>query len=115
MSAITNHRPRIAIIGGAERVERTFRELALELGVDVDLHDGHMHGRGNEKLSNQIRRADLVLVVTGINSHNAVRAAKREAARFGAPVRILKSCGAGVARDIMNELRGVQALRPTGT
>ncbi len=110
MSTIANHRPRVAIIGGAERVERTFRELGEELGVDVDLHDGHMHGRGNEKLSNQVRRADLVVVVTGINSHNAVKAAKREVARWHAPVRILKSCGAGAAREVFSEV-----LRATGS
>jgi hypothetical protein len=50
-----------------------------------------------------VHRTDLVVIVTGTNSHNAVHVAKREAAKSGARVVILKSCGAGTARALLTQ------------
>jgi hypothetical protein len=51
-----------------------------------------------------VRRTDVVVIVTGTNSHNGVHLAKREAEKAGARICILKSCGAGTARALLSEI-----------
>jgi len=97
-------KPRVVFVGGVERVERSLRASGEELGVDVDVHAGHMQGNAGTRLAALVRRADLVVLVTGVNSHNAVHTAKKEAARSGTPLQIMKFCGASVARALIAEL-----------
>ena len=68
---------RIGIIGGVERGWTTYEKLAAAHGHEVELHGGHIRGRGNESLETLIRRADLLVIITGINSHAAVQTARR--------------------------------------
>lgn len=96
-----SRRPRIGFVGGAERVERGLVALGDELGVDVEFHDGHTGGNGAARLASLVQRTDLLVIITGTNSHNAVHVAKREAARLGIPMRILKTCGVGTARALL--------------
>jgi len=96
-------RTRVAFVGGVRKVEREIVALGDKLGVDVEVHDGHTKGQGIERLAAVVHRTDLVVIVTGTNSHNAVHVAKREAAKSGARVVILKSCGAGTARALLTQ------------
>jgi hypothetical protein len=102
-------RRRVSFVGGAERVERGLLALADETGVDVEVHDGQTRGNGVDRLAAVVQRSDLLVIITGTNSHNAVQVAKREAARLGIPVRILRSCGVGRARAILAEVAGAPA------
>jgi hypothetical protein len=69
---------RIGIIGGAEKTQSRLRyeRVARERGCSVEFHDGHMQGRGPETLRSLVERCDLVVIVTRVNSHNAVRLAR---------------------------------------
>jgi hypothetical protein len=51
-----------------------------------------------------VHRSDVVVLVTGVNSHGAVRLAKREADRVSVPVKIVKYCGRTTARAILGEI-----------
>ena len=102
-----SRRVRVGFVGGHDRVERQIVSYGEELGVDVEVHNGATNGHAKEKLVSLVHRTDVVVIVTGTNSHNAVHLAKREAAKSGARVRILKSCGAGTAREIIAELASV--------
>jgi hypothetical protein len=93
-----------------ERLERAFQSLGEEFGIAVEVHGGHMHSSGQARMEALVGRADLVVVVTGVNSHNAVHAAKRYAARRGREVRILKSCGLAVARSLILEFARSRGL-----
>lgn len=62
------------------------RRLAAEAGVDVDLHTGVTAGRGSPELESLVKRCDLVVVVTALNSHAGVRLARQLARRYGRPV-----------------------------
>ena len=104
MTDATSRRPRVGFVGGHDRVEREIVSFAAELGLDVEVHNGHTHGNGKQRLVALVHRTDLVVIVTGTNSHNAVHLAKREAAKSGAQIRILKSCGAGTARALLAEI-----------
>ncbi len=96
--------PRVAFVGGHERVEREILACGAQLGIEVELHDGHTRGGGADRLVALVYRNDLVVIVTGTNSHNAVHVAKRELAKSGARFRILKACGTRTARAILTEL-----------
>ncbi|MGD0677287.1 MAG: DUF2325 domain-containing protein [Polyangiaceae bacterium] len=93
----------VGFVGGVERIERELHSVAGQVGVDVEVHAGHTRGNGAARLAALIRRTHLVVIITGTNSHNAVLLAKREANRLGIPLRILKSCGVGTARTLLQE------------
>jgi hypothetical protein len=94
----------VAFIGGLERLGRTLESLGEEFGIDVRTHNGHTGGGGTARLTSVVQRTDLVVIVTGTNSHNAVHVARREAARSGARVRIVKHLGSGTARAILESI-----------
>jgi hypothetical protein len=99
-----NRRIRVGFVGGHDRVEHQIVSFGEELGVDVEVHNGTTSGQGKARLVSLVHRTDVVVIVTGTNSHNAVHLAKREAVKSGARIRILKSCGAGTARALIAEL-----------
>jgi 3-dehydroquinate synthetase len=95
---------RIAFVGGLERLEREILSFGDSLGLEVEMHNGHTWGGGTARLVGLVQRADLVIIVTGTNSHNAVQIARREAAKAGARVRLLSFLGAGTARALLTEI-----------
>jgi hypothetical protein len=104
-----NARLRVAFIGGVECVERQLVALGDELGIDVQMHNGHMKGRDKDRLVALASRAHVVVLVTGVNSHGAVGIAKQAAAKTGAAVRIVKFCGSSKARALLTELAQARA------
>ncbi len=104
-----NRSDRVAFVGGHDRIEREIVSFAARLGIEVEMHNGHTRGNGATRLAALIQRTDVVVIVTGTNSHNAVHIAKREAAKTGARVCILKSCGTGTARALLTEIADARA------
>lgn len=102
-------RLRVAFVGGVECVERQLIAAGDELGVDVEVHPGHMKGPMKDRLVALIARAHVLVLVTGVNSHGAVGVAKRAAAKSGAEVRIVKFCGSSKARSILSEIAHARA------
>jgi hypothetical protein len=102
-------RLRVAFVGGVECVDRQLLALGDELGIDVEVHHGHMKAQSKQRLVSLIARANVLVLVTGVNSHGAVSVAKREAERFGTEVRILKFCGSSKARSLLVELAQARA------
>jgi hypothetical protein len=105
-----NRNEHVAFVGGHDRVEREIVTFGAQLGLRVEVHNGHTRGSGADRLIALVQRTDVVVIVTGTNSHNAMHIAKREAAKSGARVRILKSCGAGTARALLAEIAGANSL-----
>jgi hypothetical protein len=95
---------RVAFVGGVACVDRQLMALGDELGIDVEVHQGHMKAQSRQRLAALIARANVVVLVTGVNSHGAVCVAKREAERSGTEVRIVKFCGSSKARSLLSEL-----------
>jgi len=95
---------RVAFVGGLERLERQLVSFGAELGLDVEMHNGHPRGGGTARLISLVQRTDFLIVVTGTNSHNAVQMARREAARCGTPVRFVTFLGSRTARTILHEI-----------
>jgi len=81
---------RIGIVGGVERTEQSYEEVAARAGHEVRFHGGHVGGRGSDALAQLVARVDLVIVVTDVNSHGAVGGARRAAKRSGARVALVR-------------------------
>jgi hypothetical protein len=99
-----SQRLRVAFVGGVYRAGRDLASFGEELGLDVEMHDGAMRGNATARLAALVHRTDFLFIVTGTNSHGAVHVAKREAAKAGVRVRILKFCGSGTARALLTQV-----------
>ena len=82
---------RIGIIGGLDRNAPGFATMARAAGHEVANHDGVLAGKSSSaSLRSLVRRSDIVFIVTDVNSHNAVRKARREAKLHHRAVRIVR-------------------------
>jgi Uncharacterized protein conserved in bacteria (DUF2325) len=84
---------RIAWVGGVESNETELKHVAEKAGHSVEFHSGHIGGRGEDRLKSSIARADVVVIVTDVNSHGAVLMAKRVAKQLGREYLVTKRCG----------------------
>ena len=86
---------RIGIVGGLDRNARELEELTEAQGHHLETHTGVLAGGGSvASLRALVVRSDLVLVLTDVNSHNAVQMARRAARKHHRPIRILRRLGA---------------------
>jgi hypothetical protein len=92
---------RVGFVGGIDRIEPQILGFGERLGLRVEVHNGRVTGKSRTRLEALVHRNDLVVVVTGTNSHNAVHIVKREAAKVGVPVQLVTFCGAAAARALL--------------
>jgi hypothetical protein len=101
---------RIGLIGGLDRSVAALQALARNQGHEVGFHTGVMAGPASAaSLRALVARSELVILVTDINSHNAVRATRREARLRQRPLKIVRKMG---ATQFSALLRGVQEAPP---
>ena len=101
---------RIGIVGGVDRTAGTLRGLARAGGHELELHTGVVDSSSAaHSLKSLIARAELVVVVTDINSHNGVRAARREARLRQRPLRIMRRMSTSQFLALLQELPGPAA------
>ena len=82
---------RIGIVGGVDRSASLLRGMARAGGHELELHTGVVDSAAaSTSLKALVARAELVVVVTDINSHNGVRAARREARLRRRPLKIMR-------------------------
>jgi len=107
MSVITDSgdmQQRVAIVGGVDRIAPVLERVAADLDFDLELHDGHTSGRGAPGLAAMIGRADVVVIVTDVNSHNAVIAARKLAGSLGRRTVIVRKLGPSKLASILGDL-----------
>jgi hypothetical protein len=93
---------RIGIVGGAERIEARLRMVASASGHVLEFHAGHMQGTGTRRLEAIVERCDLLVVVTEVNSHTAVLAAREMARRSGRSLLLVRRLGTAQLRALIN-------------
>jgi hypothetical protein len=95
---------RIAWIGGVESGTASLVRRAESAGHAIEVHTGDVRGRGAETLARVIERAEIVVIVIGVNSHGGALLAKQHARRCGLPSIIIGrpsvSALARVIRDL---------------
>jgi hypothetical protein len=83
---------RIGIVGGVERNEGAYREIAERTGHELVFHSGHVGGRGSAIQVELWRHVDLLVVQTEVNSRGAVQLARQSARRHGIPIILMRRC-----------------------
>jgi hypothetical protein len=83
----------IALIGGLDRLEPTYRQMVDEMGGTLLFHTGRMKG-GSGRMRLTVNKADLVVFITSINSHGALATVKSECKRAKKRFCALKQTGA---------------------
>jgi len=99
----------IGIVGGVERGWTTYERMAAACGHTVELHGGHIRGRGQETLEALVRRSDLLVIVTGINSHAAVQQARKLVRHHGRQLLLLHSFGTSRFVQLLDALEAREA------
>jgi hypothetical protein len=94
----------IALVGGLDRSEAQYRELAERAGHSIEWHTGDLAGRGAGTLESMIERSDLVIVVTSVNSHGAVWRARKLAKLRHKRLLLLARCGVSKFSAVLSEL-----------
>ncbi len=74
---------RIGWVGGLDRSKALFSEVAERAGHTLEMHEGHVGGRGVLILEGIVARCDVLVIVTELNSHGGVMHAKRLARQSG--------------------------------
>jgi hypothetical protein len=94
---------RIAVIGGMDRNAPHLEQLARSRGHELEHHTGRTGG-GTHAIRRMIERADVVLVLLDVNSHNGAHAAKSAARDLGRRIVVLRQCGVARVREIIDGL-----------
>jgi hypothetical protein len=96
---------KIGIVGGVDRSFGALQDMAEAQGHALEAHNGVMSsGAAAASLRALIGRVELVVVVTDVNSHNGVRAARREARNRGRPLRIVRRMGTAQLAVLLRDL-----------
>ena len=104
---------RIGLIGGLDRSVGALQTLARTQGHEVGFHTGVIAGPASSaSLRALVARSELVILVTDINSHNAVRAARREARLRKRPLKIVRKMGATQFAALLRGVRAPQPIQP---
>jgi hypothetical protein len=85
---------RIAVIGGRYKNEGQLSRIARDAGYELEYQEGHTRGHGMEGVRVAVARSNLVVIVTDVNSHGAVQAAKKAARQFDRPTLIIQNFSA---------------------
>lgn len=94
----------IGLIGGLDRNAPHYLALAESQGHTVECHPGILAGRGGETLSAIVERADVIVVVTDVNSHAGVFRARRLSKNRGRRCVLVRRMGASKFRALLGEL-----------
>jgi hypothetical protein len=107
---------RIGVIGGVDRGEELYRQLATRAGVELEFHFGGLAGRGTATLDALVERADVVVVVTNVNSHAAVWRARKQCKRSGKRLELVAHFGVSKFNALLRRLQAVpeQAVAALG-
>jgi hypothetical protein len=98
----------IGLVGGLDRNAPHYEAEAKKLGHSVEWHRGILAGRGGDSLAALVERADLVVVVTEVNSHAGVIQARKLSRARGRACVLVRKMGAARFRAVLDEFgRGV--------
>lgn len=91
----------IVVVGGREKNEVELSRIAESGGHTIECHHGHVAGRGVDTIRHAVARASIVVIITEINSHGGVRAAKKEAQRCHKPTMVVSRLSSARLRGLL--------------
>jgi hypothetical protein len=96
---------RIGWVGGLDRSRALFSEVAERAGHTLEMHEGHIGGRGTLALEGVVARCDVLVIVMELNSHGAVHNAKKMARRSGRRTLIVRRGSVASLEKVIDSLR----------
>ena len=99
----------IGLIGGVERGTHHYEHLAAENGHTVEIHSGHLAGRGVDTLAAIVDRSDVVVIITDVNSHGGMWTARRLAKARGRRCMLVRRMGPSRFRELVGEIGQLKA------
>lgn len=94
----------IGWVGGLERNDATFAQLAAAAGHKLEFHTGDIRGQGAKALRRLVKRSSFVIILTTINSHGGVQLAKRVAHKQNCPSVVMQRCGQSRFRQLITAI-----------
>ncbi|MDF3069735.1 MAG: hypothetical protein K0R38_5336 [Polyangiaceae bacterium] len=94
----------IGLVGGLDRSEAQYRQLAERAGHTIEWHTGDLAGRGAGTLESMVERSDLIIVVTSVNSHGAVWRARKLAKLRKKQLMLVARCGVSKFASVLSEI-----------
>lgn len=95
---------RVGIIGGYEKAEVAYHKVAKAHGHEVEFHGGHATARGHLAIASLVDRCELVVIVTDVNSHASVLAARQLVRRSGREPIVVRRFGVKKLSEFFDEL-----------
>ncbi len=89
----------VALVGGMDRLDRTYRDEAERHGVDL-----RVFTRSKTGLAARLKQVDAVVVFTGKTSHRIKNEAVSAARAANIPVVMIQSCGVCSLRECLAKL-----------
>jgi hypothetical protein len=95
---------RIAVIGGIDRSANELVRMAKNAGFRMETHTGRTKGRGAEEIRAVVKRSDMVVIVTNVNSHGGMGVAKDAAQKLNRDWVIMRTCGPSKFQEVLDSL-----------
>ena len=96
---------RVAVIGGLDRLEPEYRKTIHDLGADFIFHNGNC-SNGQHVLKNVVCKANIVLFITSINSHGALKVVKATCKKTGKQFNVVRHPSANSVYKTLLEITG---------
>ena|GEM_PF-1220030 len=96
---------RVAVIGGLDRLEPEYRKTIHDLGADFIFHNGNC-SNGRHVLKNVVCKANIILFITSINSHGALKVVKATCKKTGKQFNVVRHPSAKSVYKTLLEITG---------
>jgi len=103
---------KIVLVGGLIRRENELARIAHKAGHELEWHSGDVGGRGADGLKAAVERANLVVILTEINSHGSMYLAKKVAHKLGRDAVVMRKCGPARFELLLAELASKRPTSP---
>lgn len=98
----------VSIVGGLDRNAARVQRMGDELGLQLEVHPGHLSPLKAEGLKKSLARSAHIVVLLDLVSHGAVDKVQRTAREAGVTVHLLRTSGLSRLRSVLEELAGAR-------
>lgn len=100
---------RVALVGGHDGLTPEYCKLVEDLGGEALIHNGKVKN-GSKKVRDLVRKSDLVVYLTTINSHGAMKSFKKHCKLCSKPFCPCRGTGVGALRSFLEDEVGQKIL-----
>jgi hypothetical protein len=94
---------KVAVVGGMDRLAPRYCDVIEEMGGEFLSHNGDCSGSRAQVLAQTVCKADIVVYITSMNSHNALHITKATCKKSGSSLNILCSSSPSALKRLLCE------------